>query len=475
MYNNDSNSRAASARGCMAFFAMLALGFASMARTAEAAPFAYVANGGDHTVTVIDTATNPPSVVATVPGLQSFLTGAVAVTPDGKHAYVASAVSNTVSVIDTATNTVVGTPIPVGNNPFTVAIAPDGKHAYVANFSSSNVSVIDTASNTVVATVSLGIDEPQGVAVAPDGKHAYVTNFGPANVSVIDTATNTVTATIPVGSFPFGVAFTPDGKRAYVANSIVVSSTVSVIDTTTNPPSVVATVPVGSGPFAVAVTPDGKYAYVANSGDGTVSVIATATNTVVATIPVAGGSGRVAVTPDGKHAYVTNTGSNSVSVIDTATNTVVATVPVGVGPLGVAIIPPPPGVPFLAFDARLAIAFGGAPNHDSFALQSSFTLSSTAPAINPVTQPVTFQVGTFATSIPPGFFKEIGGAVEFVFAGVINGVSLQALILQTGTLRYAFDAKATGASFAGTKNPAYITLTIGGDSGATSVTALIFH
>jgi hypothetical protein len=165
----------------------------------------------------------------------------------------------------------------------------------------------------------------------------------------------------------------------------------------------------------------------------------------------------------------------NVSVIDTATNTVVATVPVGGSAGFVGIVPPPPGVPFLAFGANLAIAFGGAPNRDSFALQSSFTLSSTAPAINPLTQPVTLQVGTFATSIPPGFFKEIGGAVEFVFAGVINGVSLQALILQTGTLQYALQAKATGASFTGTKNPVYVTLTIGGDSGATSVMAKIFH
>jgi hypothetical protein len=31
-------------------------------------------------------------------------------------------------------------------------------------------------------------------------------------------------------------------------------------------------------------------------------------------------------------------------------------------------------------------------------------LSSTAPAINPVTQPVTLQVGTFTTTIPPGSF-----------------------------------------------------------------------
>jgi hypothetical protein len=42
-------------------------------------------------------------------------------------------------------------------------------------------------------------------------------------------------------------------------------------------------------------------------------------------------------------------------------------------------------------------------------------------------------------------------------------------------LRYLFEAKANGANLAGTTNPVYATLTIGGDSGATSVTAAISH
>ena len=43
------------------------------------------------------------------------------------------------------------------------------------------------------------------------------------------------------------------------------------------------------------------------------------------------------------------------------------------------------------------------------------------------------------------------------------------------TLRYAFQAKATGANLTGTTNTVYATLIIGGDSGATSVTAEISH
>ncbi len=119
------------------------------------------------------------------------------------------------------------------------------------------------------------------------------------------------------------------------------------------------------------------------------------------------------------------------------------------------------------------IHFGREPNTDAFALESSFTLSSTAPAINPVTQPVTLQAGTFTTTIPPSSFKQIGDL--FTFAGVINGMNLQALITPTGTLRYAFVAAAERASLTGTVNPVPVTLTIGSDTGMTSTKALIFH
>ncbi|MDQ6701595.1 MAG: YncE family protein [Pseudomonadota bacterium] len=336
---------------------------------------------------------------------------------------------------------------------------------------SSNVSVIDTATNTVVATIPLRVRKSsQFVAVTPDGKHAYVTNYSSYNVSVIDTATNRVVATVALGVQPVGVAVTPDGKHAYVTNPP--SSTVSVIDTATS--KVVATVPVRTDPFGVAITPDGKHAYVTNQGSSNVSVIDTASNTLVTTVGAGTGPLGVAVTLDGKHAYVANFYSNNVSVIDTATSTVMATVGVGTGPFGVGIVPPPPGVPFLAFSGSCDIHFGAAPNEDSFNLHSHFTLSSTAPGINPVKETVKFQVGTFTTKIPPGsFIKRKDGF--FTFARVIHGVNLQALIRPNGTLRYAFHAEVTGASLTGTTNPVQVSLTIGGDSGTTSVNANITH
>src|ERR1700730_5469511 len=94
---------------------------------------------------------------------------AVAVSPNGAHAYVTNG-DHTVSVIDTATNTVTAT-IPVGNYPDAVAVSPDSANAYVTNNLDNTVSVIDTnpsspTYNTVTLTIPVG-HFPYGVAVSP--------------------------------------------------------------------------------------------------------------------------------------------------------------------------------------------------------------------------------------------------------------------------------------------------------------------
>ncbi|HUZ92181.1 MAG TPA: YncE family protein [Methylocella sp.] len=431
--DENGRMRAFCARGSAALWAILALAGILSALPAEAAPFAYVANTGTNNVSVIDTATNE---VETTIGV-GFGPEAIAVTPDGSRAYV------------------------VGGDP-----------------GSGFVAVIDTASNTVVAVIPVGA-LPHGVAVTPDGKHAYVTNFFSESVSVIDTATNMVLATVHLTTFantPISVAVTPDGKYAYVAGGVsghppTPIPNVFIIDTASN--TVVAGITLGNAnafPAGIAITPDGKHAYVPTSFSTLVSVIATATNTVVATVTAGSVPFGVAVTPDGKRAYVTNNSPNTVSVITTITNTVVATVPVGGNPGGVGIIPPPPGVPFSAFSAKLAFDLDHKPNHDAFRLMSHFTLGQSSNGIDPVTEPVTLRLGSFTTIIPAGSFmgKNFG---PFAFHGMIGGVDLHVEIEPTGAKRYDLMAEARDANLTGTTNPVPVTLVIGDDSGTVSVKA----
>ena len=131
-------------------------------------------------------------------------------------------------------------------------------------------------------------------------------------------------------------------------------------------------------------------------------------------------------------------------------------------------------MPFSAFNAKLEIDLERKPNEDHFELLSSFTLGSASNGINPLTEAVKLQVGTFATTIPAGSFKEIGLGI-FVFHGVIGGVRLEALIAPTGAKRYASVAAAQDANLTGTVNPVPVSLTIGDDCGTSSVTAHISH
>jgi uncharacterized membrane protein len=124
-------------------------------------------------------------------------------------------------------------------------------------------------------------------------------------------------------------------------------------------------------------------------------------------------------------------------------------------------------------NAHLQLKVNPNPTKDAFALESSFTLGMKTPPIDPPNHAVMFQVGGFSATIPNGSFKQFGSL--FTFAGVINGVNVQALIAPTGSMRYAFDAAAEHPDLTGTKNPVTVSLTIGSDSGTASVNALIFH
>jgi YVTN family beta-propeller protein len=426
-----------------------------------------------NTVSVIDTTAN--TVVGSPITVGNSPRG-VAVSPDGSKVYITNAFSNSVSVIDTATNTVVGSPIPVGTFPLGVAVTPDGGKIYVANKGvagnfGNTVSVIDTATNMVVGspiTVGMG---PYGVAVTPDGSKVYVTNSADNTVSVIATATNTVATTIAVGVSPEGVAVTPDGSKVYVANFGQFFGTVSVIATATN--TLLTTItPVGISLVGVAVTPDGSKVYVTDTGNSTVLVIDTATNTVGSRIGVGSNPDGVAVTPDGSKVYVANLTSDFVSVIATATNTVISSIPVGNGSIafGKFIQPVVTTVPFSAFTARLTAY----PNQSEFSINSNFTLGASSKGINPPTDLVALQVGSFKTTIQPGSFVNAGLPGYSTFVGVINGVSLTVLIKQVSGNNYIFGVIAKNVSLT-IQNPVSVTLTIGNDTGTTSVTAVIIN
>lgn len=329
---------------------------ASASVTVSVTPaFAYIANNGSNTVSVIDTRTN--TVSATIPvGAEPY---GVAVNPVTTRAYVANGAGNTVSVIDTASNLVIAA-IDVGAAPRTLALNPAGTRLYVVNSGVSAIKVVDTTSNAVIATVGVG-SAPTGIVVNPAGTRIYVVNQGSQTVSVIDAASNNVIATIPAGALPLDVALNASGTRAYVTNPF--NDAVLIIDTATN--AVIASIKLktGAGPGHLALNPSGTRAYVANTRANTVSVIDTANNALVMSINVGSIPTGLAVNPAGTRVYVANLLSDSVSVIDTSSNILINTINVGSRPFSVGQFVGGASVPLCTLNAApSAVVAGGSAN-----------------------------------------------------------------------------------------------------------------
>jgi hypothetical protein len=123
-------------------------------------------------------------------------------------------------------------------------------------------------------------------------------------------------------------------------------------------------------------------------------------------------------------------------------------------------------VPFSAFSARIVAEDISAP---LFAALGSFTLGTASHGINPVTEPVTLQIGTFSVTIPAGSFK-LNRNGTFEFQGTINGVTLDVRIVPLGHNRFDILAAGIGVDLTTLPNPVIVTLTIGNDGGTTTAT-----
>ena len=106
----------------------------------------------------------------------------LAITPDGRRAYVVNGREASVSVVNLATES--ASTIAVDPEPIGIAIAPGGRRAYVTSFRSGTLNVIDTTTDEVVARLPVG-KTPRAVAVSADGTRAYVTH-STSVLSIVD-------------------------------------------------------------------------------------------------------------------------------------------------------------------------------------------------------------------------------------------------------------------------------------------------
>src|SRR5262249_22419760 len=334
----------------------------STASVAGAAPFAFIPRSGvgNGTVSVIDAASNascstagqtPPCVVA------SLTVGAgpagVAINPAGTFAYVANGGDGTVSVIRIAdipnnisSRTVTSIPN-VGVAPWGVAVSADSTKVYVG-LGDGSVAEIDAASGAVTSIPNVG-GMLNGLAVA--GSRVYVADATNGQVVVIDRNALSVARRIDVGSVsnltPMGLVANPNGTRVYAVDLrldqqffvwVLEVSTIDtgLVGTTQNP--VVQTILIDppvldqfsdntmADPAGVAVSADGNSLYVTKDALGTVTIVRLSDGNRT---DVGVGAGPLGVAPDPTGlTYVINADAGTVSVVGSA-NTVAKTVPVG--------------------------------------------------------------------------------------------------------------------------------------------------
>jgi DNA-binding beta-propeller fold protein YncE len=286
-------------------FRSVAFGFVLIALSAvsAAAQIAISANDGDvelvngvntprssplpDTVTILNTAVNPPRVLGEVRAPNSVLGPPhnVAISPDGTIALVASSTridpenprstipDNRVTVIDLkATPPVVLNTLPAGRSASGVAINRAGSLALVANRGEGTISVFIINGKIVspAGKVDLGApdSQPAQVMFSADGQTAFVSRSAATDnkVSLLSVKLSTVEYTkrdIFTGLQPYGMDLTPLGDLAVIANIGTGFTggvdTVSLVDLKVDPPRTIDQIAVGPIPEGLAISPNGKY------------------------------------------------------------------------------------------------------------------------------------------------------------------------------------------------------------------------
>ena len=311
--------------------------------------YAYIANGGSDTVSVLD--------LVHVRQERLLKVGA------HPRALLASATRNEVyaaagalSIIDAEQNAVVAR-LPLGRQPSAMALGPNGRRLYVANEGGNNVSVLDLDRRRVVGVAGVG-EGPDDLAVTPDGATLVVANRASGSVSLMDLsqddlprnggpAKSTRSADLPRLRSSFsgcpgatGIALLPDSSKAFIACSAGHQVLVLGLKTSTQKRSLqapegdrlLALLDVGAAPVRLAAKPDGGEIFVVNQGANSISEIATGTNevggaAVIGQKPVFG-----IVSSDNSLLWVANQDADTVAVYSIDDGKLVNTVHVGSGP-----------------------------------------------------------------------------------------------------------------------------------------------
>lgn len=126
-----------------------------------------------------------------------------------------------------------------------------------------------------------------------------------------------------------------------------------------------------------------------------------------------------------------------------------------------------PLTPFSDFSASVTVVPAMPP---SFRVSANISLSASS-SFEPIAQPVTFQLGSYAVTIPPGSFIR-KDQENYEYDGTIEGITLESRISPEAGNKLAFALKVQGINLSESINPVRILLILGQNAGAKSVNAV---
>ncbi len=313
--------------------------------------FAYVANRGAGTVSVLD--------LVYLRADRTLKVGdspvALAANPVKNEVYAVNRGSNSISVIIYAGTNQITATIPVRRMPSAIAVAPDGRRAFVVNSGDNSVSVVDLDSRHEIATALTGA-QPTSLALSPDARSLVVTNKGSGSVSVF-----TVAPTVPSpGGHPLDLRATfsgcagasapvilPDSSKAFVACSASrYVMAVSLAAASGSWPArqnsglltdhLLALLKVGENPTAIAVKPDGGEIFVSNSGSDSISEISTWPNEVGGTYTISSHPVQAIASSDNGTLWIANFAADTVGIYSIDDGKLTGSVRTGSAPIAMA-------------------------------------------------------------------------------------------------------------------------------------------
>ena len=316
---------------------MLGIFLVTTSLSADALRVLQTNSAGDN-VHVIDPATN--KVVGTIEDIE--VPHGVTIAPDGSRIYVTDESLKTLDVVDAKTLKVVKR-IPLSGRPNNVDVSKDGAHVYVGiRQAPGAVDVIDTASLTNVKSIPVK-GEIHNVYVTPDGKYAVAGSIATSTISVIDTSTNTLAWTLTLSSGIRPMVFTrnQDGSTKDIIVQLSDFHGFVVVDFAAHKEVQRITLPdvpgqeketqglQGSPSHGLAITPDGKILWVTSKYYDYVAAYSLPGYKLLKVVPVGLHPEWLTIPPDGKGLYVAIAGKDTTMVVDNKTMKVVKTIPVG--------------------------------------------------------------------------------------------------------------------------------------------------